>query len=92
MGTCINRAAGTHELTLTSVMLAYKRRHASARVHSGFECRQIKSLLVPAGPVYKYDFSLPLPQIYDLVEATRSRLAHLPATVVSYGHLGEISA
>ena len=44
---------------------------------------------MPAGPVYKYDFSLALPLIYDLVEATRSRLAHLPATVVSYGHLGE---
>ena len=43
-----------------------------------------------AGPVYKYDFSMPLPRIYDLVEATRSRLAHLPATVVSYGHLGQI--
>ena len=49
-------------------------------------------MMMPAGPVYKYDFSLALPLIYDLVEATRSRLAHLPATVVSYGHLGETGA
>jgi len=43
-----------------------------------------------AGPVYKYDLSLPVGQMYALVEATRERLrGHKDAAVVSYGHLND---
>ena len=43
-----------------------------------------------AGPVYKYDLSLPLSEIYRIVEETRERLSsHREATVVAYGHLGD---
>jgi hypothetical protein len=31
-----------------------------------------------AGPVYKYDLSLPTGRMYDLVEVMRDRLRHLP--------------
>jgi FAD/FMN-containing dehydrogenase len=34
----------------------------------------ISEALSKAGAVYKYDISLPLPQLYDLVEDTRARL------------------
>ena len=33
-----------------------------------------------------------MPDIYELVEATRARLAGLQANVVSYGHLGASAA
>jgi D-2-hydroxyglutarate dehydrogenase len=46
-----------------------------------------------AGLVYKYDVSLPLPLMYDLVEAVRERLPEgkhpSGAVVVGYGHLGD---
>lgn len=43
-----------------------------------------------AGPVYKYDLSLPLRDIPRLVEATRARMEGCEgAEVVSYGHLGD---
>lgn len=43
-----------------------------------------------AGPVFKYDLSLPVAEIYSLVEATRGRLLDFPeAEVVAYGHLGD---
>lgn len=43
-----------------------------------------------AGPVYKYDLSLPVAQIYDIVAEMRLRLQrHKEATVVAYGHLGD---
>ena len=42
-----------------------------------------------AGPVYKYDLSIPVAEMYALVEETRQRMAHLPVEVVGYGHLGD---
>ena len=43
-----------------------------------------------SGPVYKYDLSLPVAKIYDIVEETRKRVrSHKDATVVAYGHLGD---
>lgn len=43
-----------------------------------------------AGPVYKYDLSLPVGEMYGLVEAMRERLQkHKDAIVVSYGHLND---
>ena len=50
----------------------------------------ILSVCVSAGPVYKYDLSLPVKEIYGLVEATRERLKAFPeAEVVAYGHIGD---
>ncbi|KAF7132360.1 hypothetical protein RHSIM_Rhsim09G0214700 [Rhododendron simsii] len=40
------------------------------------------------GAVYKYDLSLPIEKIYDLVEEMRMRLGPA-AKVVGYGHLGD---
>lgn len=43
------------------------------------------------GKVYKYDVTTPLPQMYDVVEQTRKRLAN-DANVIKvtgYGHLGD---
>ena len=34
------------------------------------------------GPTYKYDLSMPVPDMYRLVEETRARLDGLPVTVV----------
>ena len=48
------------------------------------------SLAAFAGPVYKYDLSLPVGELYTIVEQTRNRLkSHKEATVVAYGHLGD---
>ncbi|KAG8508269.1 D-2-hydroxyglutarate dehydrogenase, mitochondrial, partial [Galemys pyrenaicus] len=41
------------------------------------------------GYVFKYDLSLPLERLYDLVGAVRSRLGPRARRVVGYGHLGE---
>ena len=45
--------------------------------------------LCGAGPVYKYDLSIPVAEMYSLVEETRQRMAGLPVEVVGYGHLGD---
>ncbi len=47
---------------------------------------------VAHGAVYKYDVSLPLGRMYELVEATRARVAALGRTdivTMGYGHLGD---
>ncbi|XP_027180080.1 D-2-hydroxyglutarate dehydrogenase, mitochondrial isoform X2 [Coffea eugenioides] len=44
--------------------------------------------LMKAGAVYKYDLSLPLEKMYDLVEEMRVQIGPA-ATVVAYGHLGD---
>ncbi|KAK3032279.1 hypothetical protein RJ639_036236 [Escallonia herrerae] len=44
--------------------------------------------LMKAGAVYKYDLSLPVEKMYDLVEEMRIRLGPA-ANVVGYGHLGD---
>ncbi|KAL3618242.1 D-2-hydroxyglutarate dehydrogenase, mitochondrial [Castilleja foliolosa] len=48
----------------------------------------ISEALMKAGAVYKYDLSLPLEKMYDLVEEMRERLG-TEANVVAYGHLGD---
>ncbi|XP_057529185.1 D-2-hydroxyglutarate dehydrogenase, mitochondrial isoform X1 [Amaranthus tricolor] len=48
----------------------------------------IPEALMKSGAVYKYDLSLPLEKMYDLVDEMRARLGH-PANVVGYGHLGD---
>lgn len=37
----------------------------------------------------QYDISLPLHQLYNLVEDIRERCQHLARTTVGYGHLGD---
>nr|XP_027075480.1 D-2-hydroxyglutarate dehydrogenase, mitochondrial isoform X4 [Coffea arabica] len=44
--------------------------------------------LMKAGAVYKYDLSLPLEKMYDLVEEMRVQIGPA-AKVVAYGHLGD---
>jgi len=43
------------------------------------------------GGVYKYDLSISLEHLYDLVEETRNRLKDVPGVldVVGYGHIGD---
>lgn len=41
------------------------------------------------GYVFKYDVSLPVSQMYDLVDKVKERVAPLGASVVGYGHLGD---
>ncbi|KDP37438.1 hypothetical protein JCGZ_08279 [Jatropha curcas] len=48
----------------------------------------IPEALMRAGAVYKYDLSLPVENMYNLVEEMRVRLAQ-KAKVVGYGHLGD---
>lgn len=48
----------------------------------------IPEALMKAGAVYKYDLSLPVDKMYDLVEEMRIRLG-AKANVVGYGHLGD---
>ncbi|XP_062102487.1 D-2-hydroxyglutarate dehydrogenase, mitochondrial isoform X2 [Humulus lupulus] len=44
--------------------------------------------LQKSGAVYKYDLSIPVEKMYDLVEEMRTRLG-APTKVVAYGHLGD---
>nr|KYP66904.1 hypothetical protein KK1_013216 [Cajanus cajan] len=48
----------------------------------------ISEALMRAGAVYKYDLSIPVEQMYNLVEEMRSRLGNT-ANVIGYGHLGD---
>lgn len=48
------------------------------------------ALAVLGNVPYKYDVSLPLPRIYELVEETRARFADREdVSVIGYGHLGD---
>eukprot|EP00049_Salpingoeca_infusionum_P010781 m.185990 g.185990 ORF g.185990 m.185990 type:complete len:230 (+) comp14745_c0_seq5:145-834(+) len=42
-----------------------------------------------AAHVFKYDISLPLPDLYGLVEATRTRVSDVAKHCVGYGHIGD---
>jgi len=49
----------------------------------------ITEALSKSGRVYKYDVSIPLDELYSLVEVMRERLAPLGAEVSGFGHLGD---
>ncbi|KAM7251072.1 hypothetical protein ACFE04_022955 [Oxalis oulophora] len=53
----------------------------------------VPEALQKAGAVYKYDLSLPVEKLYDLVEEMRARLVFLisgdSAKTIGYGHLGD---
>ncbi|KAB0363902.1 hypothetical protein FD754_008058 [Muntiacus muntjak] len=69
--------------------------------HLGVPCRprshpmlwalreRITEALSHDGYVYKYDLSLPLDRLYDLVGDLRARLGPSAKRVVGYGHLGD---
>ena len=64
--------------------------HDSAQSAAIWRVREgITGALGRAGAVYKYDVSIPLHELYDLVEDTRARLAPLGAEVTGFGHLGD---
>ncbi|XP_048811143.1 D-2-hydroxyglutarate dehydrogenase, mitochondrial [Lagopus muta] len=50
---------------------------------------RITEALSRDGCVYKYDISLPVGKLYDLVTDMRARLGHSAKNVVGYGHLGD---
>ncbi|XP_057599836.1 D-2-hydroxyglutarate dehydrogenase, mitochondrial isoform X3 [Hippopotamus amphibius kiboko] len=50
---------------------------------------RITEALSRDGYVYKYDLSLPLDRLYDLVSDLRTRLGPRARHVVGYGHLGD---
>ncbi|NXT99191.1 D2HDH protein, partial [Buphagus erythrorhynchus] len=50
---------------------------------------RITEALTHEGYVYKYDISLPVAKLYDLVTDMRARLGHSAKNVVGYGHLGD---
>ncbi|XP_065529845.1 D-2-hydroxyglutarate dehydrogenase, mitochondrial isoform X2 [Lathamus discolor] len=50
---------------------------------------RITEALTHDGCVYKYDISLPVGKLYDLVTDTRARLGPSAKSVVGYGHLGD---
>lgn len=50
---------------------------------------RITEALTHEGYVYKYDISLPVGKLYDLVTDMRARLGHSAKNVVGYGHLGK---
>ena len=49
----------------------------------------VTEALSKTGAVYKYDVSIPLDQLYHLVEEMRLRLEPLGAQVTGFGHLGD---
>ena len=49
----------------------------------------ITGALAREGCVYKYDVSLPLAQLYELVDEMRERMEPLGATTAAFGHLGD---
>ncbi|CAH1775670.1 unnamed protein product [Owenia fusiformis] len=50
---------------------------------------RIAEALLHDGYCYKYDISLPINKIYDLVEVMRNRLEKTAVRSVGYGHLGD---
>ena len=52
---------------------------------------RITEALTHDGFTYKYDISLPVERIYQLVEDMRRQLAGKAKSVVGYGHVGERS-
>ncbi|KAK9832300.1 hypothetical protein WJX74_005680 [Apatococcus lobatus] len=62
----------------------------SAHIGEIWQLREnISVALNKAGKTYKYDMSLPVAEMYGLVEDVRQRLQKYPVRVVGYGHLGD---
>ncbi|CAI5946499.1 unnamed protein product [Closterium sp. NIES-64] len=64
--------------------------HDSTQAAAIWHLREgVAEALQRAGAVYKYDLSVPVSQLYGLVDEMRSRLEGSAAQVVGYGHLGD---
>jgi len=62
----------------------------TAQTHGIWRVREgITEALSKSGAVYKYDVSIPLTDLYNLVDEMRDRLAPLGAFVTGFGHLGD---
>eukprot|EP00048_Salpingoeca_helianthica_P010049 m.143678 g.143678 ORF g.143678 m.143678 type:complete len:501 (+) comp14993_c0_seq5:159-1661(+) len=62
----------------------------SAQVQSLWDIREkITEALKLKGFVYKYDLSMPQPDMYRLVEEMRVRVRGIATSCVGYGHLGD---
>ena len=62
----------------------------SAQCRSLWQLREsIAEALSRAGAVYKYDISLPVKSMYDMVDKIRARLGSRADGVLGYGHLGD---
>lgn len=51
---------------------------------------RVTEALTHEGYTYKYDISLPVEKIYDLVEDMRRHLGDMAKNVVGYGHVGMV--
>jgi len=61
-----------------------------SQAHSLWKLREnVPESLGKVGKVYKYDLSLPLDSMYQLVEEMKMRLEDRNVQVVGYGHLGD---
>ncbi|CAI5471688.1 unnamed protein product [Closterium sp. Yama58-4] len=64
--------------------------HDSTQAAAIWHLREgVAEALQRAGAVYKYDLSVPVSQLYGLVDEMRTRLEGSAAQVVGYGHLGD---
>ncbi|GJP84189.1 hypothetical protein CLOP_g14277 [Closterium sp. NIES-67] len=64
--------------------------HDSTQAAAIWHLREgVAEALQRAGAVYKYDLSVPVKDLYALVEEMRTRLEGSAAEVVGYGHLGD---
>ncbi|CAB3989332.1 D-2-hydroxyglutarate dehydrogenase, mitochondrial [Paramuricea clavata] len=45
--------------------------------------------LLEIGYVYKYDVSIPVPRLYEIVEDLRNKIGDKVITIVGYGHIGD---
>lgn len=62
----------------------------SGQCRSLWQLREsIAEALSRAGAVYKYDISLPVKTMYDMVDKIRARLGSKADGVLGYGHLGD---
>ncbi|XP_025229502.1 D-2-hydroxyglutarate dehydrogenase, mitochondrial-like, partial [Theropithecus gelada] len=71
-------------------VLSWSLEHSLSRIDSGMLWalrERIAEALSRDGYVYKYDLSLPVERLYDIVTDVRARLGPHAKHVVGYGHL-----
>lgn len=82
----IKHAVGSDEMAVNAFLKCFY----SIQSQALWALRErITEALTCDGFVYKYDISLPVERLYDLVTDMRARLGQSAKSVVGYGHLGE---